>query len=277
MDKAVILCVFDFVSFHVCKALLEKGVEINGVTVETTNNGKFLDEKRMEIGRNANFFELSYQDWIQSADTEERIILSLYDLYMLYQEDLLKAETFTQSFFTKVKRMNKGNGKLILIVPRQLLADIEDQGKLTSLSNFVNQVKKFGIEIQIINLPTMYGPWQPETFIFQHSILENLNRGTMFKGIREETEDALYIEDALKVIVELIESEKTGDFLLKNSVEGQWNQCASFLQLNVDRFSNKKNDREVEKEVIKIEVKNSIDVSDGLKKQIELTERLYER
>ena len=38
MDKAVIFDVFNFVSFHLCKALLDKGIEVEGIFIENKEN-----------------------------------------------------------------------------------------------------------------------------------------------------------------------------------------------------------------------------------------------
>ena len=41
MDKAVIVGVFDFVNFHVCKALLNKGIEVKGVQIGDRREWRF--------------------------------------------------------------------------------------------------------------------------------------------------------------------------------------------------------------------------------------------
>ena len=89
MEKAVMVGVFDFVSFHVCKALLDKGIEVRGVQIESEENQDFLlEEKRLEIGRNANF-SVTRMDDLTIPNQKETIVLSVYDLYMLYKEEIL--------------------------------------------------------------------------------------------------------------------------------------------------------------------------------------------
>jgi hypothetical protein len=54
MDKAIIFGMFDFVNFHVGKTLLNNGIEVKAVNIEEIGNIQFLEEKRFEVGRNAN-------------------------------------------------------------------------------------------------------------------------------------------------------------------------------------------------------------------------------
>src|SRR3954447_19141238 len=59
MDKAIIFGIYDFVSFHMGRTLLNKGLEVIGVHIEENSETSSFEEKRMEIGRNANFREIS--------------------------------------------------------------------------------------------------------------------------------------------------------------------------------------------------------------------------
>ncbi|MEM5594163.1 hypothetical protein AAHH67_24715 [Niallia circulans] len=58
MKKAVIFGVYQFVGFHICSTLLEEGEEIIGISYPEISI-EDLEDKRMEIGRNANFSEKS--------------------------------------------------------------------------------------------------------------------------------------------------------------------------------------------------------------------------
>src|SRR4051812_35895178 len=99
MDKAVIFGVFDFVSFHMCKTLLNKGLEVNGVHIEKMDKVLFQNEKRLEVGRNANFLEQALVEWEKKKEHESMrtmLVISLYDLYMLKKERILLNEAVTK-------------------------------------------------------------------------------------------------------------------------------------------------------------------------------------
>lgn len=59
MKKAIVFGAYQFLGFHICGALLEEGEEIIGVSFPNIHVDD-IEDKRMEIGRNANFSEISW-------------------------------------------------------------------------------------------------------------------------------------------------------------------------------------------------------------------------
>lgn len=57
MDRAVILGTFEFIGFSLCKNLLDQGCEIDGIHFDKEQDDALIHEKRLTIGRNANFNE----------------------------------------------------------------------------------------------------------------------------------------------------------------------------------------------------------------------------
>lgn len=263
MDKVVIAGVFDFVNFHVCKALLDKGIEVKGIQIETEEND-ILVEKRLEVGRNANFTEASIGESIKDSDGSETVILSIYDLYMCYKEEFLLNEDF----------IKKGNwGQLVIFAPSQLLTDeIAPESNLI-INNFLRSVTSK--DTHLLYLPTIYGPWQPDTFLFQHTILSEMDRRNPFKGLREEIGDALFVEEAVESIITIIESKTSGRYLLQSGKKNQWDICASFLGIN-EQESTERNVKKIESDdLTKIKVQSSIPIPIALTKQIDHAHRLY--
>lgn len=263
MDKVVIAGVFDFVNFYVCKALLDKGIEVKGIQIETEEND-ILVEKRLEVGRNANFTEALIGEIIKDSDGSETVILSIYDLYMCYKEDFLLNEDF----------IKKGNWEqLVIFAPSQLLTDeIAPESNLI-INNFLRSAA--GKDIHLLYLPTIYGPWQPDTFLFQHKILSEMDRRNPFRGLREETCDALFVEEAVESIIKIIEDKRSGRYLLQSGKKNQWDICASFLGIN-EQDSTERNVKIIEKgDLTKITVQSSIPIPIALTKQIDHAHRLY--
>lgn len=270
MDKVVIVGVFDFVNFHLCKALLDKGIEVRGVRIENEENDDILSEKRLEIGRNANFSEVSLVDIANQTSENETIVLSVYDLYMRYKEDSL----LNDHLITKIISTNNWDN-IVILAPSQLLKKVNNSKAEVVFEDFVKRTKSKNKKVFLFYLPTVFGPWQPESFLFQSSILTEMNRGKPFKELREETSDAIYVEDTVKYMIELIENKEHGRYLLQSGKKNQWQSCASLLQLNEHGLNNpitEIKDEDITKEI----VHSTVPLSVALTRQIEHAHRLIE-
>jgi hypothetical protein len=227
LDKVCIYGVYEFVGFHLCKRLLEKGFCVEGIHFEQQSD-EFLEEKRLEIGRNANFEETVFANG-ETKSESEMIILSLYDLFMTYKESY--EELFPQIVQSINERSNT-KSQLIYILPIQLLTNLEDIEGMKEVQNFIDQVKNSDQCIQYFYLPTIFGPWQSGTFLFQRELLNQFNHLNEKIEIREWLLDAIYIEDLLTPIMKKIESGETGSFLVESGIPKSWELCAEILKLD---------------------------------------------
>jgi hypothetical protein len=268
MDKVVMVGVFDFVNFHVCKALLDKGIEVKGVQIESEEDEDMIIEKRLEIGRNANFTEVTFEDITKDKNKNETIVLSVYDLYMRYKEEYL----LNEDMLFNLIRKNQW-GKVVILVPSQLLNEVIDSKPEVIIEDFIKRTYAWNKNIHLLYLPTIYGPWQPDTFMFQSSILNERNRGKPYKGLREETGDALFVQDTAQFILEIIENQQPGRYLLHSGKSNQWEKCAAFLGINEQESNPILQIRE--EGLTKIIVNGTVPISVGLTKQVEHANRLY--
>jgi nucleoside-diphosphate-sugar epimerase len=268
MDKVVIVGVFDFANFHVCKALLDKGIEVRGVQIEPQANEDMVIEKRLEIGRNANFAEVSLGDISNQSSENETLVLSVFDLYMRYKEDYLLKE----DLISKLIGMNRWEN-IVILIPSQLLRNVIDLKAQVVIEDFLKRTIAQNKDLYLLYLPTIVGPWQPETFMFQSSILTDMNKGKPFKGVREETNDALFVDDTVKAIIEIIENKEPGRYLLQSGKSHQWDLCAALLHINEQDLNNRKAEIS-EEDVTKIIVDSTVPLSVALTRQIEHAHRL---
>jgi hypothetical protein len=268
MDKVVMVGVFDFVNFHVCKALLDKGIEVRGIQIETEDDYDILIEKRLEIGRNANFSEVSIGDFLNASYENETIVLSVYDLYMRYKEEYLLNDDMLFNLIGK----NKWE-QIVLLVPSQMLTNEYESKAEIVIDDFINRAKSLKQDIHLLYLPTIFGTWQPDTFMFQNSILTDMNRGKPFRGLREETSDAIFVEDTVHAIIEIIENKLPGRYLLQSGKSNQWSLCASFLRINEKGSTDRKAEANKDKITI-FTVKNTVSIAEGLTKQIDHAHRI---
>lgn len=235
MDKVMIYDVFEFLGFHLCKRLLEKGYSVNGIHFNTESDDLFLDEKRSEVGRNANFAEKNQQDLEKLIEKEENepaiIILSFYEWFMTCKQSPLPNTKIPQMVQLLTKQ-EKTKNQIVCLLPIQLLANTEELAATEELREFIQQIDQKDEWIQLFYLPTIFGPWQPPSFLFQKALLNQLNRVTDEMEEKEWPGDAIYIDDALDLIIERIETGKKGSYLLESGIPNSWEQCADFL--NVD-------------------------------------------
>lgn len=269
MDKVVIVGVFDFVNFHVCKAFLDKGIEVRGVLLETEVNEDMINEKRLEIGRNANFSEVSLEDMSNDSSEYETLVLSVYDLYMRHREDSL---LINQVISEIINRNNWEN--IVIMAPSQLLRDVSNAKDEVVMEDFLKRTISQNNKCYLLYLPTVFGPWQPETFMFQSSILTEMNSGKPMFELREETSDALYVEDMVKSILEIIENKEPGRYLLQSGKRDQWDLCAALLQINEQGLNNSKTEIR-EEELTKVIVPSTVPLSVALTRQIEHAHRIF--
>ncbi|WP_066367791.1 hypothetical protein [Neobacillus fumarioli] len=270
MDKAVILDVFDFVSFHVCKHLLNHGVEVHGIWFDECSNQEILEEKRMEIGRNANFFEDTFQKWRptihENVKDRQTFIFSLYDLFIIQKDSILKREAI-HSIIQYIAESK--NNRLVFLLPIQMNRFKED----SKIVFFVEEAKELTGNIQLFYLPAIYGPWQPSAFLFQQTIIAKILGSDIQQSEREWIYDALFVKDAVSTIHEIMESGKPGNYVLESGVENYWNRCADFLKLEQQFIKNQNcAPEEFTEPCVRISIKKLTPIAASLTEQIKHAE-----
>jgi hypothetical protein len=275
MDKAIIFDMFDFVSFHVGKTLLNSGIEVTGVHIDAMENIQFLDEKRLEVGRNANFVEQSWVEWEndhEPVDTNVSLIISIYDLYMGKKELIFHFKDKTKPIIEYIEQ-NKNNVNIVFILPVQMLTKTF---KGYEIEEFLGRIKNLVSNTQFIYLPAIYGPWQPSAFLFQRAIVSEFQKEELIYVTREWTNDVLFIEDALESILEIIETEKPGSYLLESGKENQWFRCAAFLKVNENQADLKSSETlKGNTSIERVAVKKVTPIMDSMRAQMEHVKRLY--
>jgi hypothetical protein len=220
MDKAIIIGAFGFLGYSVCRAMLDEGIEVNAIPV-----GKELDnvieEKRMEIGRNANFLEdelLINEDKIEAPIP---VIIPFCDFYLLEMEELVFEHHFLQE---ELLSLTPGNHPIILLLPEQL--GYEGSSEIEPLTKLKQTLSKKGFLLKEVLVPTLYGPWQPENCFFQQ--LLSLGEDTITVptlNIRESTSDAIYVADAASMVRDLLEEGQEGKYVLRSGETNSWRKC----------------------------------------------------
>jgi hypothetical protein len=272
MDKAIIFGIYDFVSFQMGRTLLNKGVEVIGIHIDQNSDTLYLEEKRLEVGRNANFREIFLSEigtYREDDTTKTTFILSLYDLYMLSTETILQQQTVTklQQFIEN----NKYLTDILFLLPIQLLRS--DEAK--TLQAVIDEAVSWGKNNQFYYLPSIYGPWQPSTFTFQQALLANTDYSEIRVNKREWTGDILFVDDAVEAILvsnENLEVEDNTHFLIESGEENYWVQCAAHLKLETKEIYSEQLD--INKTIKRVTAKKVTPFSESFEKQVEINKRL---
>jgi hypothetical protein len=264
MDRAVILGAYEFIGFSLCKYLLDQGFEIDGIHINKGEEDLYLNEKRLEIGRNANFYEMNYSEWLETQKEIKEDTVLFIDFYDFYLKNNLSAlrenELIEKYLFNNMNELEKSHSTIMFLFPLQWLKDINRAHSRCETA--IELLKQNNIAVYSFYLPAIYGPWQPEEFIF-HQALADRKRAELSN--REWIHDAIFIDDLIHSIMEETKNIQGGTYLLKSSLPGHWQKCAEYLSLEYS-LNHRHDDLEKGK-IIEKTVKNSMKYSEGLEKQ----------
>jgi hypothetical protein len=228
LDKVCIFGIYEFIGFHLGKKFLEKGFSVEGIHLDSECD-LFLEEKRLEVGRNANFNEKSFPLLEQNRETEVAII-PIYDWFMIYKEGNLSYKKLFSEIIQFIKNEPKTN--FVFLLPIQLLTDWQHDEGMEETRNLLDQTKKLDQCIQYFYLPTIFGPWQPGSFLFQKELFNQMYNQNKQIEVREWPFDAIFVDDLVTPIIERIESGEAGSFLIESGIPKSWELCAEILQLD---------------------------------------------
>ncbi|WP_338449054.1 hypothetical protein R4Z09_23000 [Niallia oryzisoli] len=250
MDKAVIIGAYEFIGFHLCLSLLEKGVEVIGIHLPSLHDDDYLEEKRLSVGRNSNFIEKdeTFFEPGQSLLDNSVLFIDYYSYYRMHKENELES-MINQSIVN-------GAAQCILIVPVQL-------SNKTFAADFPLQLVKRQKDFQIYYLPTVYGPWQPHHFTFQKALLNPDKPLKIDK--REWTNDALFISDVITRILAQVEKKENLEILLESSINDHWYKAASTILKNTT-IEKTNEELKVNEDIVVLQVDGTI-LSEGVETQ----------
>lgn len=213
MQRSVVIGAFQFIGFHLAKHLLEQGEEVIGIDWECESSETMM-EKEMEIGRNSNFLYIPLHRLHQLSILQPRqIFISCYDVSKSDRED---KQTIVQEILAFVKAV----GAPIIL----LLANEEDQSIFDSLLQVVNEKEA----AKLVYVPTVYGPWQPDSMSFEAAIRQKEKREIEKILVKEDRSDALFIADIMKVLSGITSCDEK-IIQLQSKAADQWQQCAVLL------------------------------------------------
>ena len=263
MDKAIIVGTYEFIGFHLCLSLLEQGIEVIGIHLQTKGEDIFLEEKRLEIGRNDNFKEKdeTYLVSLEQVSDDVVIFIDYYSYYFKKEESQLFSAFKTALLTSQLPRF-------VLLVPIQLCEEktLKEQFPFGITEKRDDSVTTF-------YLPTVYGPWQPAKYAFQQFLIDP-NKPVIVDD-REWTADALYIDDTVDTILHHLESKEEKAYLLRSEINDHWEKVAAMLwgKSLVKPHGEKKN---ISQDILVLDT-GVTEIETGIEKQKRHLRRLTER
>lgn len=272
MESATILGIYDFIGYSLCRYLLDQGVEINGIHTEANNGDYFTEEKRLEIGRNANFLEISLQEW-ETGQAEGILFVTLFESLQRNQH----SEGLLEVLVSEIENRNLKKLRTVFIMPAYFAQEKvelrEQEAKVESL------ICSGEPDFLVFYLPTIYGPWQPEECFFQQAMSHSSDGNNKIPDIgpREWTHDSLYIDDAVKIIKEMADSGHKGQYILSSGEQDRWFQCAEELLGSGAFVLRNKLEAPAMKKSIKVRtVRRNEHISKGLSRQKQQFDRIQD-
>ncbi|MBU8877454.1 hypothetical protein BGM26_00440 [Bacillus sp. FJAT-29790] len=274
MERAVIIGAFEFLGFHFCTSLLEQGYEVEGVHFDNPEGDPFLIDKRMAVGRNANFNEKEYQTWLPFAEIDQQtlIIIDFYDFYVQDNRNFFAESDFLEHFFGEnAIQIKETDSRIVFLLPIQWHSSTSEPIHRYLMNDQISS--------QCFYLPTVYGPWQPSAFVFQQFLLKSMHGEKQISlNDREWIYDVLYIDEVVEAILMLAETKSAASCILKSDITDYWQKCASQLSIPLEAINKYERNRPPEPRTINVKtLKSHIDFSEGIGKQRRHLELLLDK
>ncbi|CAM3771678.1 hypothetical protein [Mesobacillus thioparans] len=269
MERAAIFGVYDFVGYSLCRNLLDLGMEVEGIYPAREKEDHYTEEKRLEIGRNANFSEISLIDW-QGEKAVDTVFVALFEAF-LYQD---RTQDYFEGLLAILESRQDKKQQTVLLLPAFMAEEKVNLKELHSgLHDLINNTKS---SVLIIYLPTIFGPWQPEKFFFHKAMSQaERDKGEPVVDPWEWTVDCVYIDDVVEFIRKMAESGEQGQYLLASGEHDRWKVCARELLGQDPDVPESRIAKLKIKRAIKVKkVERNEEVSLGLSKQREQYSRI---
>ncbi|NCU16592.1 hypothetical protein [Pallidibacillus pasinlerensis] len=196
MERFIIFGADGFLGFELCKQLLNAGNEVMHMPI---TDDPFPEEKLLFIGRNSNFTIIG-KDQDLNILTPIHLIIPCYD----WSNDFKDHINYTQNIIEKLQSNIT-----------HLTYLLHDSIELDPFLNKINVSK-----ITKVYFPYLYSANIPKNTLFYNLLTEeNIQRN----------EQILNVTDAVAETLNIIASEKSGTFVIKNKNVYRWQECLFWL------------------------------------------------
>ncbi|WP_088103545.1 NAD-dependent epimerase/dehydratase family protein [Halalkalibacter urbisdiaboli] len=230
MKKVVVTGGMGFIGFHLCKRLLEEGIEVIAIDEMPSERREQQEEMHLRIGRNALFQLIN-----KKIEDVDNLHAMLSDVDVVFH---LAAKTKYDSKWTRLAEVIEQNVKVTQTLlnachakTRFIYAStIEVYGArpgLISERTPTNPTSPYGITklasesiikeknnkkvpYMILRLPTVYGPWQRDDMTYQR-IMEGVEKELITYD--RTTLDLVYVEDVVDAFILAATTDKKNEII----------------------------------------------------------------
>ncbi|HHY72477.1 MAG TPA: NAD(P)-dependent oxidoreductase [Bacillus bacterium] len=235
MKKAIVLGALGFIGFALCECLLEEEYEVIGIDYIEGRNAKVQEQKLAQIARNSHFVyrneqveEVVFKDVAEKCDC----------LYFCLDDQEVNEDNINDKMLTRkiillqvMDYCKEGNCQFIYLSSYEVFK--KNPRNLTGMLKAAEEIEieKYSQEnpiftFVILQLPTIYGPWQPTSMTFQQLI-----QGVTLPSLDPIQEDAIFINDLAEILVYIPHSQlKNKTIIISSNKKNQWHEGFNFLQ-----------------------------------------------
>ncbi|WP_419883424.1 hypothetical protein ACN6MY_07625 [Peribacillus sp. B-H-3] len=262
MCSLIVIGALQFTGFHLTERLLDRGEKVLGIDHVQGDEDDYIHEhKKDAFGRNANFISSAFHEKLPSSfPGASAIYVCLYDFWRMPGRDTKKIADAINKILINLKNVQPLPTLTIFIPLGQKEQSFAEHTELwTILKSFAHA--------QFVYLPTIYGPWQPESFAFETGIQKKSKEQTIEAISLEYRNDAIYISDFIDALDKLKEHDG-GNIVLESAEKQQWPACANLIFDTeiLDRFPS---EGECLQTANVLKVKNSVSPDEGINMQKE--------
>jgi UDP-glucose 4-epimerase len=220
MKKAMVIGSLGFIGFSLSKRLLEEAFEVIGIDHFSEEHDKLKEQKLLGIARNSNLKyinnpieNLTLKEVAANCDVVYYCIHDSNSKILTNVMDYCNEITCNFVYLSSYESLNQRNEV------GQMKFDEENEIKDYSKMN-----KNFSFHI--LQLPTVYGPWQPDSMTFQQLIM-----GVDSPSLDPIREDAIFIDDLVEILLELptgLGVNKT--IKISSNRKNQWQQGVNLIK-----------------------------------------------
>jgi nucleoside-diphosphate-sugar epimerase len=268
MNQAVVMAAGQFLGFEICKALLEEGYEVVGLDDICEENRGLIEQKWLEVGRNANFSAGTMDEREVCLTKPTFIFLPIFDYYFhhdVYFQRLQQIQHNVSQWSLPPKN------EFIFILPTQMLYErnerVEDVKEVLQKMKTWMEDKRYKITDYYV--PTVYGPYQPEVFLFHQLLKKNLYSEPSNIEFMDDPSDAIYVQDAAVSIIQHVLSgkkEEKGPFLLSSGEKNRWKNIIHKITSYTNQYLLKE-ERKYPLTVKQIPISQQTPLEEGLERQ----------
>lgn len=120
MERAVIIGVFEYLGFLLCKRILEEGIEVDAVHLSQERH-PMAEQRRLEIGRNANFVEWDVEKF-NSSTVESGKTIVFMDLMTENKREVALTSENKDRLDEMLKQLSRKNGRVVFFLPFELFS-----------------------------------------------------------------------------------------------------------------------------------------------------------